>query len=376
MRYRVLNLAFLAVFLMSLVVSSQPVSAQITGDPGVRGGHAMVYDPHNQVMVMYGGFTEPAGVGETDETWFYDYATNTWTEHVGTTPPARRAAMVYCNETNEIIMYGGSERFDTWSFDPLTQTWFQVITAANPGVHYEHGMAYDPQQNAVILFGGFGADGDARDDTWKFDCTTREWTELNPTASPMARYGFVMAYDDTIEQIILSCGNTATGHKDDTWTYDYDADTWTEVDTTGTPGELKWARMTYDSLNQRMVLFGGEYTTTVDATKIYNAQEETWTNAAPEDAPVARIVTAMAFDSNNGVIIIYGGIDSDWANLGDTWAYEYSTNTWTDMNTVTGATTSSTTQPPEMIPLELLVIGVAVPVAIVVVVVVLKTKTK
>ena len=186
MKYRILSIAFLAVFLVSLAVSSQPVSAQITGDPGVRGGHSMVYDPHNQVMVMYGGFTEPYGAGETDETWFYDYATNTWTEHTGTTPPARRAAMVYCNETNEIIMYGGGSRLDTWSFDCPTQTWSQVSTIANPGVHYEHSMAYDPQQNAVILFGGFGADGHARDDTWKFDCTTREWTELSPTTSPMA----------------------------------------------------------------------------------------------------------------------------------------------------------------------------------------------
>ncbi|MHA1576034.1 MAG: Kelch repeat-containing protein, partial [Candidatus Thorarchaeota archaeon] len=256
--------------------------------------------------------------------------------------------------------------------------------------HYEHSMAYDPQQNAVILFGGFGADGRERDDTWKFDCTTREWTELSPTTSPLARYGFVMAYDYTIEQIILSCGNTATqGHQQDTWTYDFETNTWTEIDTTGTPGRLKWARMTYDSVNQRMVLFGGQVgDNTVDATRIYNAQEETWTNAAPEDAPISRIVPAMAFDPYYGVVIIFGGVDSDWTNLGDTWAYEYSTNTWTDMSTVTdaptpistptntGTTTSSTTPPPETIPLELLVIGISVPVALVVVVVVLKTKKK
>jgi N-acetylneuraminic acid mutarotase len=350
----------------------------------------MVYDPYNQVMVMYGGFTEPYGVGESDDTWFYDYATNTWTEHTGIAPPARRAVMVYCNETNEIIVYGGSSHYDTWSFDCTTQTWSQVITASNPGVHYEHCMAYDPQQNAIILFGGFGADGFARDDTWKFDCVTREWTELNPTTSPSARYGFVMEYDDSIDQIILSCGNTATqGHQDDTWTYDFEANTWTEIDTTGTPGRLYWGRMAYDSINQRMVLFGGEVDdTTVDATKIYNAQNETWTNAAPDVAPAARIVTAMAYNPYYGVIITYGGIDSDWVNLGDTWAYEYSTNTWTDMSSVTDiptpistptnreTTTSSTIPPPETIPLELLVIGIAVPVAIVVVVVVWKTKSK
>ncbi|MHA2206477.1 MAG: Kelch repeat-containing protein [Candidatus Thorarchaeota archaeon] len=372
MKYRVLSIAFLAFFLLGQAVSSQSVSAQITGDPGNRRTRGMVYDPHNQVLVMFGGMSSVGGSHALGDTWIYDYATNTWTEHSSSSPPARGAHdMVYCSETNEIIMYGGGTYRDTWSFNCTTQTWSQVITAANPGTHSHHGMAYDPQQNAVILFGGFGSDDLDSDDTWKFDCATREWTELNPTSSPLARYGLVMAYDDTIDHIVLSCGNTASsGHQDDTWTYDFAANTWIEIDTTGNPGSLKWPAMTYDSVNQRCILFGGQVgDDLVDETKIYDAQTETWTNADSDTAPPARIIAALACDPRYGVVIVYGGIGPDHAYLGDTWAYDFSTNTWTDMSTVTdtptpistptntGTTGTGTTPPPTDITL-IITIGV------------------
>ncbi|MHA2164001.1 MAG: hypothetical protein ACXABF_16420, partial [Candidatus Thorarchaeota archaeon] len=61
-------------------------------------------------------------------------------------PPARsNLGMVYCNETNEIIVYGGGQAIDTWSFDCETQTWSEIVTVTNPGIHYSHAMAYDDQ---------------------------------------------------------------------------------------------------------------------------------------------------------------------------------------------------------------------------------------
>ena len=105
---------------------------------------------------------------------------------------------------------------------------------------------------------------------WKFDCATRQWSELSPSSTPLARYGHVMVYDESIGQIVLANGNTAyQGHQDDTWLYDTGTNTWTEVDSTGTSGRLKWPAMVYDSINEKCILFAGQVgDDAVDETRI------------------------------------------------------------------------------------------------------------
>jgi hypothetical protein len=213
-------------------------------------------------------------------------------------------------------------------------------------------MAYDPLHDVVILFGGFGADGWERDDTWQFNCTSREWMELEPTTNPLARYGHVMVYDESVNLIVLCCGNTAyQGHQDDTWTFNLTANTWSEVSTIGNPDPLKWPSMVYDSVNQRCILFGGQIgDNAVNGTWIYNAQICSWTDPEPADAPASRILAAMSFDSKNSVTLLYGGQTVGSTKFNDTWVYYYENNTWIDISereprnlTSTTLTTQTTT---------------------------------
>ncbi len=314
------------------------------------------------------------------DTWIYTYATNTWTELTLAVSPSARDAhrMVYCNMTNEFIMYGGGGVTDTWSFDCATQTWSEVVTTINPGAHWSHEMAYDPIENVVILFGGFSGTGMEGDDTWKFDCSARQWSELNPSTTPLARYGHEMIYDEVIERIILCCGNTAyQGHQDDTWSYDAATNTWTEISTSGTPGALKWPGMVYDSVNMRSILFGGQVgDDPVDRTMVFNSDAETWVSASPDSAPAARINQGMSFDVSGEVVVLFGGMGPDYSQLGDTWCYSYENNVWTDMSTVPVGTattpassnTSPTSPGESEIPLTWIVIPAATAVVIVVVV--------
>lgn len=345
--------ALLILFLLGCIVVIQPpvTALQEPETPPARGGHAMAYDPQNEVTVLFGGYNFEGGYHSIGDTWVYSYQLNTWTElDLAVSPPARDShSMVYCNGTNEIIMFGTysvGDYADIWSFDCDTQTWSEIITTVSPGNHWCHAMAYDPEENAIILFGGFSGEGREGDDTWKFDLLTRDWTELHPATVPLARYGHVMVYDESIGLIVMSNGNTAyQGHQDDTWVYDTSANTWTEVSTTGDPGNLKWPGMVYDSINQRCILFGGQVgDDPVDETMVYNGQSETWTNAHPDSSPSRRITPGMAFDSANEVVILFGGAAPDYSPLGDTWAFSFDENTWTDMSTEpTGTSTTGTT---------------------------------
>jgi hypothetical protein len=342
LKYRVLIVMFTIIALVAqtvLLSDAENVQAQITLKPEARGAPSMAFDSHNGVAVIFGGYTNVGGWNYLGDTWVYSYTANSWTRLVLTPSPSARSnhAMVYCNETNEIILYGGQgpsvNPTDTWSFSPVTQTWSQVVTATNPGVHHSLAMAYDPQENAVIVFGGFGDDSVERDDTWMFDCDTREWSELTPTTAPLARYGHVMVYDEVINKIVMTSGNTASqGHQQDTWTLDVATSNWTELSPTGNPDRLKWPSMTYDSETQKCILFGGQIgDNAVHRTWVYDALTDTWTRRYPSVAPDSRINTGLAFDPENNVTILFGGATVEIETFDDTWTYSYESNVWTQM---------------------------------------------
>ncbi|MBY8999189.1 MAG: hypothetical protein KGD60_15870, partial [Candidatus Thorarchaeota archaeon] len=184
---------------------------------------------------------------------------------------------------------------------------------------------------AVILFGGFDDDGHHTNDTWKFDCATREWTELSPTTAPLARYGHVMVYDEAINKLVMTSGNTEfQGYQQDTWTFDVATSNWTDLTPTGNPDRLKWPSMTYDSVNQKCILFGGQIGDyAIDRTWIYDAQLSTWLRRYPDDAPSDRINTGLAFDPVNNITILFGGATVEIETIDDTWTYSYESNVWT-----------------------------------------------
>ena len=334
---------FVIIIMLSIQMTpssnAENVLATITDKPEARGAHSMAFDPHNGVAVIFGGYAMNGGWHSLGDTWVYSYTENSWSELILTPSPSARSnhAMVYCNETDEIILYGGQGPAggltETWSFACDTQTWSQVVTSTNPGVHHSLALAYDSQQNAVVLFGGFGEDGMERDDIWKFDCDTRDWMELSPATSPLARYGHVMVYDEAINRIVMTSGNTASqGHQDDTWTFEVATGNWTELSPTANPDRLKWPSMTYDSVNQKCILFGGQIgDTAVDRTWVYDALMNTWTRRYPTTAPTSRINTGLAFDSVNNVTILFGGANVEIQTMEDTWTYSYEENVWTEM---------------------------------------------
>ena len=73
----------------------------------------------------------------------------------------------------------------------------------------------------------------------------------------------------------------------------------------------------------RVIAFGPENTA------VYNMETRTWEKTNPaEEPPTYRFWYSMAYDSQSDRVILFGG----YPQLHDTWAYDYETNTWTEMS--------------------------------------------
>ena len=72
-----------------------------------RSGHGMIYDPVNHKVILFGG--RSSGIQLLDDTWEYDYATNTWTELQPEVSPPSRAepAMAYDSSNQKVVLFGG-----------------------------------------------------------------------------------------------------------------------------------------------------------------------------------------------------------------------------------------------------------------------------
>ncbi|MCK5037837.1 MAG: hypothetical protein KAS16_01950 [Thermoplasmata archaeon] len=258
-----------------------------------------------------------------------------------TVPPGRRnQAMSWDAEHNRLIMFGGNSGSylrDVWAYNLGDDNWQNMNPPVGPAIREYPMMVYDSIDKVHIMFGGMGAS--RYGDTWAYDYNLNQWMEMTPASSPPARTEHMMVYDELNDKVILFGGKGASGNLDDTWAYDYGTNTWTNM-TPGipiSPQKRFLGGMNYDSLNRRVILFGGWDSASFSDTWAYDYQANTWTNMNPASPPTGRDRFTMTFDKMVNRSVIYGG----WSGGGiedDTWTYNYGTNTWELMVTPTHPT--------------------------------------
>ena len=310
--------------------------------PSVRYGHAMAYDSQSDRVILFGGLN--VGIPVLD-TWAYNFNTNTWTAmNPATRPPARfYHVMAYDSGSDRLILFGGCCRGetlatnfnDTWAYNFNTNTWRDMVT--KPPVRYGHAMAYDSESDRVILFGGAGDAGyEYRNDTWSYDFNTNTWTDMAPAVSPPTLYGHAMAYDSESDRVILFGGVTTMIYAiltNDTWAYDFNTNTWTDMAPAVRPPVRELHAMAYDSGSDRMILSSGYgYSVIYNDTWAYDFNTNTWTDMIPGANPPAAYQHAMAYDSKADRVIFLGGWDPMIGYLNDTWAYDFDMNMWTNLS--------------------------------------------
>jgi len=184
-------------------------------------------------------------------------------------------------------------------------------------------IAYDASTRQVVLHGGWGAQG-FQTDTWTWDGSG--WTKHSPSVSPGGGAYGAMAYDPMSRTSVLF---NAFG---ETWTWDGGTSTWTKQTPPVSPQWRVWASMAYDPASQTVLLFGGspDYVSTLGDTWAWDGTTKTWTQQSPPVSPPARHSGGAVTDQATGSVVLFGGYGGEgvW-ELNDTWTWNGASGTWT-----------------------------------------------
>lgn len=272
--------------------------------------HAMSFDSHRGVTVLFGGNTGCPISG----TWEWDGSTWTARTSANAPQPLGGVLMAFDAARGVTILFGGggpgcgSPAVDTtWEWDGVDWTLRSVF---GPEARSSSRLVYDSARQKIVLYGGWGNSAPCLSDTWEYDGVA--WTQLFPAQSPGPRRDAAMAFDASSGRTILF-GGTADGanYLGDTWAWD--GTTWTPL-ATGV-GSIS-TRMVYDSQSGRIIRYDSGQLSGSDTFEWDGSQ---WVRFAVANPP-NRYNYDLAFDSWRGRVVLYGGHDASGLRA-DTWEF-------------------------------------------------------
>jgi N-acetylneuraminic acid mutarotase len=311
-------------------------------NPRPRALPRMAYDAESNQVILFGGVISAEGRTIKD-TWSHDMSTNTWRQIKSTPSPGKGdGPMAYDAESDRVIFFVGC-RFgltdkpydcvpasETWSYDSNANAWTNMEPTTAPYGLLGTRMVYDTKSDRMILFGGWDptnpSDDGAFSDTWAYDYNTNTWTKMEPEVSPPGRYFHAMAHDAESERVILwGGGGLVPIDVSSVWAYDYDADTWEELESSGAPSPVGYAAMVYNGVTDQTILYARQELWAFD----YDAN--TWTLLSDSPLPGKLIGHAMVYADKADRVLLFGGGPTHTSFGNKTWTYDLDADTWTDV---------------------------------------------
>ena len=198
-----------------------------TREMGYLSETAMVYDPVRKIVVLHGGSRYGAIQSKTmawdGKHWF----------EIAEGPERLGHSLVYDSVRNKIILFGGFADFPgefpaeaTWEFDGVS--WTHIPTSIEPPGRVWSAYAFDSIRGIMAVFGGgiyhlnprFGfSETFSYQDTWEWN--GEQWLEIDG-ANPPPRFAAKMAFDPQRQKMVLF-GGTPDGVSGYTGTWEYTA---------------------------------------------------------------------------------------------------------------------------------------------------------
>lgn len=338
----ILTVLLVLAFVIPFALYTRSASAASVESPVARGYHQMTYDSESGLVILYGGQTgywqDPTQ--SSYETWSFDPETNIWTERFPSVSPGGYSGgdMTYDSKSDRCILSVLSADFSTlqtWAYDANTTTWTRL--ADGPRRMVGQRIVYDSESDRIIMFGGFDLSNyKLVDETWVYDYNTNTWTNMDPRVHPSGRNYIGMVYDTKADRVVVWGDwqrNYTPATDESVWTYDFNTNTWQEFEhKKDGPAVRDYLMLAYDSKTDKIIMYGG-YDFGDAETWMYDLNTDTWKQMQSESAPGLLSRYTMVYVRDINKTILFGGQDgaTHFQYKGDTWSYTLKTNRWIKM---------------------------------------------
>jgi N-acetylneuraminic acid mutarotase len=234
-------------------------ATNVVGSPAGRWKHSAIWDPIEEVMVVFGGFD---GSDQLASGGLYDPATGAWTPlatrpvarqgHTATWSPAEGRMLVFggFGDTSSLLnvyLPAGGQGYGL-SFDSATNSWTELAQPGTPAARSRHAAALAGDD--LFLFGGF--DGNsylASGGLW----TGTAWAALSGVP-PDGRADHSAVYLRDAERLVIWGGRDADGALASGARFDPEAGSWDGPTPQAVVG--RWGH-TAISTGGSMIVWGG-----------------------------------------------------------------------------------------------------------------------
>jgi N-acetylneuraminic acid mutarotase len=246
--------------------------------------------------------------------------------------------MVYDGRNDAfVLMPSNGLGNETWVYSMSDSIWTRKYPETSPPGRGLYAIAYDERAGKVVLFGGQNKTCDLND-TWAYDTAANHWSRLEPgiAGCPPAS-GNRMAYDRSVGLPVLFTLNN-TQEKDifsiQAWTCNLTGGLWEPRPAANSPTVYRsWEHafgITYDPVDDIFIALACDGCNFLTWT--YDLESNNWTYMDVSAEPSWKRGYSFTFDESRGVAILHGG-DDELPGENLTWAYNYTSNTWTAIGT-------------------------------------------
>lgn len=208
-----------------------------------------------------------------------------------------------------------------------TTAWLELTLQNSPSPRAASATAYDPVSQKIVLFGGFDASGHLND-TWTFDGTN--WAQVTTPLAPSARSNSGMAFDRVTRKLILFGGFDGANYLDDTWLWDGATSTWMQTSPNASPAPATGPSLFTDPANGHVDTFGGFNMTNGYSDTTWRWTGSTWKQLSTPTSPSGRGMAEAAYDPAHKNVVLFGGIAevnpiNTWTFDGSNWTQQFPT---------------------------------------------------
>ena len=207
----------------------------------------------------------------------------------------------------------------TPSATPEPLAWTR-IDVAGPPAREDHTWTLSGDGRTALLFGGRDG-GTVYGDLWSYDLDADSWTELSPPPGPAARFGHEAAWVDGIGLVVFA-GQAGVTFFNDLWAYDPDDDAWAELPGSGDVPVSRYGTCAAIGPDGRLWISHGFTSDGVrfSDTRAYDFDAGAWTDETPSGSrPVERCLHGCWW-TDDGALVLYAGQTTGVLALGDRWS--------------------------------------------------------